>query len=560
MTPAVSVIMPAFNEGRCIFENIRTTRVILSDAGIEAEIVAVDDGSSDDTLAEIERAAREFPGVVAARNPYNMGKGMALRTGFDRSSGEIVVFLDADLDLHPSQIRRLLDVLDEGPYDIVTTSKHHPDSKLDYPFRRKAASWCYYLFIKTLFALPVRDTQTGLKVFRRKVLEDVFHRLLVKKFAYDVELLASAVRFGYRVREYPVVLDFKRELKWGRIRFSDMLSLFVDTLAIFYRLRILRYYDAARPPLPKERKGVLVMVRDCPPPTDVIARLEYDGAARIACLTGHLPAGDSDEGVLFFPDGEALGEWFDREGGGFEFVGFLDPDCLPLGSWVYSALRNFGDPEVLAVCGPVIPGPAEGWRERSAGMVCSASLTAGADAYLSSYRTVRTARKGFAGNLFVRASLFGEERMRASGFSFRRGFVFDRSPRGGRMRYDPDVAVSRCVPPLFLPYFRKVWGDAFGDGTHAFEHENPEHPLIDAVPLAFVLLAGGGWAFLPATVYGAFLILYGAAVVLSAFSYFSLRLALPVAAGIVGEHLVRAAAFTAGVLAGLAGKMRKAVG
>jgi hypothetical protein len=150
--------------------------------------------------------------------------------------------------------------------------------------------------------------------------------------------------------------------------------------------------------------------------------------------------------------------------------------------------------------------------------------------------------------------------MRASGFSFRQGFVFDRSLHRGRMRYDPDVAVSRCVPPLFLPYFRKVWGDVFGDGAHAFEHENPVHPLLDAAPLAFVLLAGGGWAFLPATVYGAFLILYGAAVALSAFSYFSLRLALPVAAGIVGEHLVRAAAFPAGVLAGLARMMRKAVG
>lgn len=557
MTPSVSVIMPAYNEGRCIFENIRTTRAVLAEAGITSEIVAVDDGSSDGTFAEIERASRELPGVVAARNPYNMGKGMALRTGFDRSNGEMVVFLDADLDLHPSQIRRLLNVLEEGPYDIVTTSKHHPDSKLDYPFWRTAASWCYYLFIKTLFSLPVRDTQTGLKVFRRKVLDDVFHRLLVKKFAYDVELLAAAVRFGYRVCEEPVVLDFKRELAWGRIRLADVLALFVDTLAIFYRLRIIRYYDAERPPLPKDRKRVLIAIKGCLPPGDVIARLEYDGVERIACLTGS-PHSKSHEGdVMFFHNGDEFDRWFEREGGGFEFVGFLDADCLPLGSWVRNAIRNFGDPEVLAVCGPVIPGPAESWREKSAGMVCSSSLTAGTDTYLYSYRTVRMTRKGFAGNLFVRASLFGGGRMGAVGLVARGGFVFDRAPRAGRVRYDPDVAVSRRVPQLFLPYLREVWRKAFDEGRRMFTRGEPENPLRSAFPLALVFLAACGWAFFPSGVYRAFLALYGAAVALTGVFYFSFRLAFPVAAGIICEHIVRTVAFPAGVLAGLAGKMRR---
>ena len=87
------------------------------------------------------------------------------------------------------------------PCDVVVTSKHHPDSHLNYPLMRKIMSWCYYQFIRVMFGLPVRDTQTGLKVFRREVLERVLPRLLVKKFAYDVELLATAVKLGYRVRE-----------------------------------------------------------------------------------------------------------------------------------------------------------------------------------------------------------------------------------------------------------------------------------------------------------------------------------------------------------------------
>ena len=141
MKHIISIIMPAYNEAAHIFENIRMTCEVMREVGIPSEIIAVDDGSDDNTLKEIERAARTFDNVIVARNPYNMGKGMALRTGFDYSGGDVVVFLDADLDLHPSQIQTLIDVLEAGPYDVVVTSKHHPESRLDYPWFRKVASW-----------------------------------------------------------------------------------------------------------------------------------------------------------------------------------------------------------------------------------------------------------------------------------------------------------------------------------------------------------------------------------------------------------------------------------
>ncbi len=547
MSPAISIIMPAFNEERCIYGNIRTTRAILSEAGVDAEIVAVDDGSSDRTRAEIERASMDIPGVVAARNPYNMGKGMALRTGFEHSSGDIVVFLDADLDLHPSQILTLLSVLDETPCDIVTTSKHHPESKLAYPFRRKVASLCYYLLIKLLFALPVRDTQTGLKVFRRKVLDDVFHRLLVKKFAYDVELLAVAVRFGYRVREVPVVLDFKRELAWGRIKIPDVLSLFVDTLAILYRLRILRYYDAPRPPFPKERPEVLVVVKGCPPPQDVIDRLAAEGVGRIACLAPP-PSACAPEGpVSLLPDENSLAEWASREGSGYSFIGFLGDGCFPLGSWVRSAVRNFGDPDVHAVAGPVIPGPLSGWRERAAGMVRASSLSAGFDAHLRSFQTARNIRKCYEGNMFLRQGAQNSGNPGA-GLEFHGGFAFSRK---ADIRYDPDMAVSMPVRPLFLPYLGTVWQNSFREGMRAFDFFAPGKPLLGSVPFVFTLLVSGGWMVLPCRAYILIPFTYLAAVILSGLSYCSPVLALPIAAGLACEHIVRAIAFPAGAVAGL---------
>jgi hypothetical protein len=87
----------------------------------------------------------------------------------------------------------------------------------------------------------VRDTQTGIKLFKRAVLEDVLPRILVKRFAFDLELLANVHHFGYRIVEAPVTLNFKRVC--SRLRLPAVWNVFVDTLAIFYRMRILRYYD-----------------------------------------------------------------------------------------------------------------------------------------------------------------------------------------------------------------------------------------------------------------------------------------------------------------------------
>ena len=346
MNQSISVIMPAYNEGQHIFENIRMTHEVMRETGMTTEIVVVDDGSIDNTLNEIERATHTFDNVAVVHNPYNMGKGMALRAGFDYSSGEIVVFLDADLDLHPSQIKALISVLKMGSYDVVVTSKHHPDSQLDYPRSRKFASWLYYMAIKILFSLPVRDTQTGLKVFRRKVLQNVFHRLLVKKFAYDVELLATAVRLGYTIYEIPVVLNFKRELKWGRISTEDILNIIVDTLAIFYRLRILRYYDRERPSMPKEEKPVLVVVRGCPPAEEVIKRLSIYTNTRIACISTHSTDNEQHGGILCFSNIDHLYSWIMSEGNTIQIIGFLGAGFLPVGSWIRNAVRNFEDTEV----------------------------------------------------------------------------------------------------------------------------------------------------------------------------------------------------------------------
>jgi glycosyltransferase involved in cell wall biosynthesis len=238
--------MPAYNESASIARNLAETVDTLSALGYDYEIIVVDDGSVDDTHScAVEMAARYGPNVRVVRYDENLGKGGALICGTTYATGEYVAFLDADMELHPEQLPLFLEILGAQRADVVVGSKRHPLSNVQYPLIRRVYSTGYSALVWLLFGLPLRDTQTGLKLFRRRVLEDVFPRVLVKRFAFDIEVLANAHRLGYRIVDAPVTLRFMR--KYGRITFDDIWTILLDTLAIFYRLRLLHYYDRVPP-------------------------------------------------------------------------------------------------------------------------------------------------------------------------------------------------------------------------------------------------------------------------------------------------------------------------
>lgn len=240
----VSVVVPAFNESMDIAANLRAIVNTFSTFAPDFEVILVDDGSGDDTAQRATLAADLAPGKIRVlRYDENRGKGYALACGTRRATGALVAFLDADLDLHPDQIPSLYAVMLASGADAVIGSKWHPESKVEYPFWRRVLSGGYYRLVRMLFGLPLRDTQTGLKLFRAEPLKRVVERLLSKRFAFDIELLAVMHRMGYRIAEAPVDLQTKRTLP--RLRAADVWYVLVDTLAIFYRLYLRRYYDLA---------------------------------------------------------------------------------------------------------------------------------------------------------------------------------------------------------------------------------------------------------------------------------------------------------------------------
>jgi glycosyltransferase involved in cell wall biosynthesis len=246
----VSVIIPLYNEPKAA-KNIHLIEEELKKSFKRYEIICVNDGSRDKTESLLN--GYHSSKIKVYSYPMNIGKGFALCFGFTQSTGELVAFFDADLDIHPKHIRLYADLMDLVEADVVIGSKRHQLSRVKYPLNRKVYSFVYQKLIKLLFGLNLTDTQVGVKLFRRKVLQRVIPRLLVKQWAFDLELLVVASHLGFkRIIEAPV--EIKLRSFGSKINSQAVYRTLVDTAAIFYRCHLLRFYDQKRRVRPYQAK------------------------------------------------------------------------------------------------------------------------------------------------------------------------------------------------------------------------------------------------------------------------------------------------------------------
>lgn len=239
----ISVIIPAFRQEKTIQQDILRVKKVMDLLRYDYEIIVVVDGKVDKTFDKVKKLSSNK--ILVTGYEHNHGKGFAVRFGMVRAKGDIVGFIDSGMDLNPIGLSIMIEQFQWRDADVIIGSKRHPDSKINYPLHRKIISWFSQIYIIILFGLSVRDTQVGMKFFRRKVIKDVLPRLLVKRFAFDIEILVVAYYLGYkRIFEAPIELNFNiKESIVSKDLFRTILRTFWDSLAVFYRLRILRYYD-----------------------------------------------------------------------------------------------------------------------------------------------------------------------------------------------------------------------------------------------------------------------------------------------------------------------------
>ncbi|MBR3084773.1 MAG: glycosyltransferase [Kiritimatiellae bacterium] len=511
--PFISVVMPSFRLAGQIAANIRRVDSTLSEQEIGHEIVPVDDGSGDGTDAILRDVAEGFAaeGRAGILNPVilpgNVGKGEALRVGVGASRGDLVLLLDGDLDLAPEMLPAFLRTMRETGADIVIGSKRHPDSKIDYPLSRRVASRVYYGIVRLLTGLPVTDTQVGMKLFRREAIKWAFDRMLVKRFAFDVELLAIAHDAGYRIAEAPIRMEYGS--KRGSLTLENVRQVLTDTLAIFYRLRLMRYYRHVR----------LSGIPDPPPKVSVVIACPGDSTYLREALAGIaaqkfrafetivLPDGqidlDGPEGIglRVLPTGKVrpaekrnIGI---REACG-DIVAFLDDDAAPEPQWLAQAVRHFSEAGVGASGGPAVTPPGDSRLARLGGDVYASPLVSGPARFRYTQDRIRVVDDLPSCNLLVRKGLLE----RIGGYSTRYWpgedtiLCLDIVNAGYQIVYDPFAVVRHHRRPLFGPHLRQVGRYALHRGFFARRFPKTSLRVSYMVPSLFVV---GVVAGLPAS-------------------------------------------------------------
>lgn len=237
-----SLIVPAYNQEKTIVENVKRLQLVLAELRYSSELLVVVDGKNDKTALKLRKA--KFKNVKVLSYPDNRGKSFAIRYGMGHSKGDYVMFIDAGLDIDVNGISMLLEHMQWYEADIIVGSKRHPASLVNYTWQRKILSYGYYWFVKILFGVNIKDTQAGIKIFRRPVLVKILPRLVEKRFAGDLEMLVVARHVGFkRIYEAPIKIDYELSALTSAATFRSVYGIFMDTLAIFYRLHFLHYYD-----------------------------------------------------------------------------------------------------------------------------------------------------------------------------------------------------------------------------------------------------------------------------------------------------------------------------
>jgi glycosyltransferase involved in cell wall biosynthesis len=242
-THFLSVIVPVYKQEKTIQEDLKNIDNTLRQIRYDYEIIAVIDGTKTDK-SFINAKKCKIPKLKVYGYKSNHGKGYAIRYGVTKTKGDYIAFIDSGMEIDPNGISMVLEHMEWYNADIIVASKRHPASQVNYPFDRKIISFGAFLIAKFLLRINIKDTQAGLKIFKRKVLIKVLPRLLVKNYAFDLEVLSVANYLGFKkIYEAPIKLNYNFSSLTHATGIKTVCNCLVDALAIFYRLRILNFYS-----------------------------------------------------------------------------------------------------------------------------------------------------------------------------------------------------------------------------------------------------------------------------------------------------------------------------
>ena len=237
--PELSIVIPAYNEERRLPDTLGRIRMYLEARRLEAEVIVVDDGSSDSTAAVVEQWRAKWASLRLVSNGRNRGKGFSVRHGMLGACGRIVLFTDADLSAPIEEADKLLAAL--GGSDVAIGSRAVDRSLIEVHQSRlrELAGILFNGIVKLVLGLPFADTQCGFKAFVREPSQIVFEQQRIERFGFDPEILFLARRHGLRIVEVPVCWAHDPSTKVNMIR--DSLRMFGEVLRVRWNWLVGRY-------------------------------------------------------------------------------------------------------------------------------------------------------------------------------------------------------------------------------------------------------------------------------------------------------------------------------
>ena len=214
-SPQLSIVIPAYNESARIELTLDRVMACVAKQGWDAEVLVVDDGSTDATPKIVQAWMERHPGLHLIQNEGNRGKGYSVRNGLLQAEGEVVMFTDADLSAPMEEAELLLAAIRDGA-DVAIGSRWMDKTRqtIHQPLYRKFFGRCFNWVTRVVMGLPFKDTQCGFKAFKRPVAQVIFRLQRIERWGFDPEILFIARKLGYDIREVPVT--------WGHDERSRM--------------------------------------------------------------------------------------------------------------------------------------------------------------------------------------------------------------------------------------------------------------------------------------------------------------------------------------------------
>lgn len=557
----LSIIFIIHKGERNIKLKIERVRQLFNKIGSSYEIILIYDEPNDKIFNRLKGLTAHLPDVVAIQNRIPLPAGWAIKDALRYVSGKYVVFYDYRHEVLLKDLRRLLQRLEKKNLDLIVGYQKDIERIFHYSWIHKLIRRGYFFIIDLLFGPVNKEILPNVEIFKAPVLENVLAKIVAKTHVLGLETLLVTNHLGYKIDSLPIELGTGEQYR-QRVSLKGIYHALIEILALYYRLKILKYYDREQilphhyPPasiiIPAKEKDRYL--EEC---VNACQQLDYPDFEIIVLPDKKIKL--PDKKIKIIPTGNiAPPEKRDIgiENAQGEIVAFLDSDAFPLNQWLKYGVRYFGDNEIGAVCGPAVTPRSDNLWQSASGIIFSSFIVAGNCKFRYAPMPHREVKDYPSCNLLVRKSVLDE----IGGFNTRfypgdDTLLCSKITKRAKKKiiYDPDVIIYHHRRPLLFRHFKQLAGYALHRGyfVRKFPQTSRRLPyFLPSLLLIAILLLGLSAIFFPfMRLYClSFFGLYGALVFLTAFKTMNYRLIPLVFFGIIATHLTYAIYFIKGLI------------